>query len=270
MTDNQKAIDGCIKSIMDFCEGNGRFGRYKDKVQSYEWPKKGKSINELLQDLKPKNGVKLSVDGKTNYEKNVALKKLISKECEQQGLDDTAISEWIIKEWGGISRLSKNIEMYIDCAKSKKYPVKLDGVASYSKLFAMFHYKEFAIYDARVAVSLNIVQLLAAEKNAIFFPFLPGRNKTTGHNSKDGRGFSRLKEFSREQIANTSLQEWYTATPNNEVYGVYNDILKRVSKRIDWPLHDIEMLLFSQAEDLVHQIRGQQKFNSVDWQSAGL
>ena len=270
MTDNQKAIDGCIKSITNFCEGNGCFGRYRDKVQNYEWPKIGKSIDELLEDFNFENGVKLSVDGKTNYEKNVALKKLISKECEQQGLEDTGISEWIIQKWGGISKLSKNIETYIDCAKNKKYPLKLDGVASYSKLFAMFHYKEFAIYDARVAVSLNIVQLLSSEKNVLFFPFLSGRNKITGHDHRDGRGFSRLKEFSRMHIANTSLQEWYAITPKAEVYRVYNDLLKKVSKKIGWPLHDIEMLLFSSAEDLVHQIRGEQRFNGVDWQSAGL
>ena len=270
MMDNQKAIDGCIKSIVDFCEGNGCFGRYRDKVQNYEWPKKGKSIDELLEEYNSSNGAKLSVDGKTNYEKNVALKKLISKKLEQEDLNIRAVSKWIIQKWGGITRLSKNIEAYIDCAKEKKYLDTLDGVASYSKLFAMFHYKEFAIYDARVAVSLNIVQLLSAEKNALFFPFLPGRNKITGHDPKDGRGFSRLNEFSKTQIVNTSLQEWYTTSPRAEVYRVYNDILKRVSKRIDWPLHDIEMHLFSKAEDLVHQIRGDQRFKGVDWQSVSL
>ena len=55
MTNNQKAIDGCIKSITNFCEGNGCFGRYRDKVQNYEWPKKGKSIDELLEEYNSSN-----------------------------------------------------------------------------------------------------------------------------------------------------------------------------------------------------------------------
>ena len=270
MTDNQKAIDGCIKTIADFCEGIGPFYKYKNTVRSYEWPKKGPGIDELLQVYNSEHNTQLSVGGNSNYEKNVALKKLISKKLEQEDLNARAVSKWIIQKWGGITRLSKNIEAYVDCAKEKKYLDTLDGVASYSKLFAMFHYKEFAIYDARVAVSLNIVQLLSAEKNALFFPFLPGRNKITGHDPKDGRGFSRLNEFSKTQIVNTSRQEWYTTSPRAEVYRVYNDILKRVLKRIDWPLHDIEMHLFSKAEDLVHQIRGDQRFKGVDWQSVSL
>ena len=57
---------------------------------------------------------KLSVDGKTNYEKNVALKKLISKKLEQEDLNVRAASKWIIQKWGGITRLTKNIEAYID------------------------------------------------------------------------------------------------------------------------------------------------------------
>lgn len=269
MTDNQKAIDGCIKTIVDFCEGIGPFYKYKNTVRSYEWPKKGPGIDELLQVYNSEYNTQLSVGGNSNYEKNVALKKLISKKLEQEDLNVRAVSKWIIQKWGGITRLSKNIEAYIDCAKEKRYPTTLDGVASYSKLFAMFYYKEFAIYDARVAVSLNIIQLLSKEHNVLYFPFLSGRNKITGHDYKDGRGFSRLKEFSRGQIADTSLQQWHFV-PSKEVYRTYNKLLTEVAVKVSSPLHDIEMLLFSKAEDLVHQIRGDQRFKGVDWQSVSL
>ena len=57
MTNNQEAIDGCIKSITNFCEGNGCFGRYRDKVQNYEWTKKGKSIDELLEEYNSSNAI---------------------------------------------------------------------------------------------------------------------------------------------------------------------------------------------------------------------
>lgn len=251
---------GCASAISDFCRGVGVFEQYgMESVKSYEWPKKGPSLDELVKQL----GENFHLDGETNYEKNVALKLLISGAIQRQNIDLDRLATWIITTWGGIPKLSKSTPDYIKNAISKEYPKKLTGVASYSKLFAMFYPEEFAIYDARVAVSLNIIQLLSPHTNVIFFPYLSGRNKITGYQSTN-QGFSRMPEFSRKNIAKTSSKLW-ESMPNGAVYSNFNQIINSVCTSNNWKLYDVEMLLFSKAEDLVRQLQKASAYQQLDW-----
>ncbi len=260
MTINNSYKAGCIKSIINFCEAKGCFLNYGLKnVSTYQWPKKGPSVDALLKNYDEKYQLK----GQSNYEKNVELKLLLSEEFKSKNLDVRKISEWIIKSWGGIPKLSKNIDEYIKKVSEKEYPNMLSGVASYSKLFAMFYPREFAIYDARVAVSLNVIQLLSDECEVLFFPYLSGRNKITGY-QKTKKGFSRLPEFNRANISKTSGKSWGYLDAA-EVYPEYNNILTSICFQKNWNLWDIEMLLFSKAEDLVMQIRKDKNYSSVNW-----
>lgn len=260
MTISNSAIKSCQRCISSFCDGKGIFKEYGIKsVTSYEWPKRGLSLDLLVKQLD--QNYKLS--GRNNYEKNVELKLLLSKEIRNKNLDLYDTAKWIISSWGGIPKLSKSTNDYIQSVVDQKYPEKLDGVASYSKLFAMFYPEKFAIYDARVAVSLNIIQLLSEETDALFFPYLSGRNKVTGY-QRTNQGFSRMPEFSKQKISETSQKLWHTMN-RERVYSLYNEILNSVCSTNQLKLYDVEMLLFSKAEDLVRQIRKHSKFQNLDW-----
>ena len=256
----EKHEAGCASAITDFCHANGVFRQYGiESVKSYEWPKKGPALDELVKQL----GDNFHLNGDSNYEKNVALKLMISDEIQRHNVDLDSLAAWIITTWGGIPKLSKSTQQYIKNAISKDYPLTLTGVASYSKLFAMFYPEEFAIYDARVAVSLNIIQLLSTQQKAVFFPYLSGRNKITGYQSTN-QGFSRMPEFSRKNIAKTSSKLWKNI-PNDAVYSNYNRIINSVCTSNNWKLYDVEMLLFSKAEDLVRQLQTTSKYQQLDW-----
>ena len=233
-----EAVEGCKKSIVNFCLGSECFGEFGlSSVVNYQWPPEGKAKSKSIDELLAEYDTQLVLSGTFN-------------------------------RWGGISKVSKSINKYIRCAETKTVPEKLDGVASYSKLFAMFYPDEFAIYDARVAVSLNIVQLISEEKHNVFFPYLSGRNKTTG-NQTTGSGFSNLDDFKRKRIEHTSNKNW-DFLPSKDVYKSFNAILLEVCKEQNWKLWDVEMLLFSKAEDLVKAIRKDQKFSDINWKAVQL
>jgi len=254
------AKQACKVSIHAFCTSAGNFREFGlDSVKSYEWPKKGPNLDELISIYDPK----LKLDGHTNYEKNVSLKLLLSKKFDENDLDINSISKWIIMSWGGIKTLSKRIDDYIYHVETKSYPDYLNGVASYSKLFAMFYPREFAIYDARVAVSLNIIQLLSEEKDAVFFPYLSGRNKVTGDQTS-GRGFSNINDFKKNQIEATSQKHW-EFIKQKDVYKIYNETLIDLCEENKWDLWDVEMLLFAKAEELVLKISKSSQYGTADW-----
>lgn len=257
---SEQAIKGINYSLVSFCTASNPFEKFGLKeVENYEWPKKGKPVDLLISEFNPN----FSVSGNSNYEKNVALKRLLQNKYINGELEIRSISEWIIKEWGGIKTVSKNLDAYISSVKEKKVPEKLSGVASYSKLFAMFYPDDFAIYDARVAVSLNIIQLLSEGEAAVFFPYLSGRNKWTG-DQVNKRGFSSINEFQRNFINTNSTKKWEFMS-NDFAYASYNNILINIAKKNQWQIMDIEMLLFSQAEKLVMTIQHDKRFNFANW-----
>ena len=52
----------------------------------------------------------------------------------------------------------------------------VDWLASYFKMYSFYDPDLYAIYEARVAVSLNMIQFIS-NKPCLFFPYLKGRNK---------------------------------------------------------------------------------------------
>jgi hypothetical protein len=249
-----------IASVAEFCNGDGPFSSYGlKKVITYQWPKKGPSVDELLK----KFDADVQLGGTNNYEKNVSLKRYFAKRFTNNDLDVERASIWIIKDWGGIKKISKNLDQYIEGVQAKRLPTKIECIPSYSKLYAMFYPDDFAIYDARVAVSLNIIQLLAGKENAFLFPFLSGRNKVTGDSSKC-RGFTAIPHFKSEQLLKSKDVRWQRPKPGR-TYTTYNQILHSSLLLHRGSLIDVEMLLFSQAEELVHQMRSDERFAYADW-----
>lgn len=125
----------------------------------------------------------------------------------------------------------------------------ISGVASYSKVLAIRDPKAYAIYDARVAVSLNAIQLIAGCSEGWIFPFLPGRNKVTG-DTVHKRGFSQCCRFKPKAVLERH-PDW-ERVPRHSAYVRYLDLLKILRHEAqDMSIQEMEMALFADAEALV-------------------
>jgi hypothetical protein len=161
------------------------------------------------------------------------------------------LAQWIIKNWGGVrGNRDETLAGYVEMADAEGPQTPIKGVASYSKLLSIVHPSKYAIYDARVAVALNAVQLSIGGKG-IVFPYVSGRNKITG-DSANQRGFAKLRKFSAREL---ERQGWAVIAPRAG-YQVYIQLLNEVQSRFapNHELHDFEMTLFSQAEDLATRV----------------
>jgi hypothetical protein len=96
---------------------------------------------------------------------------------------------------------------------------------------------KYAIFDARVASSLNCIQKLYIIENKVLFPILSSRNKVIA------RGNKLIKETAK-------IENWKKA--NEEIfYDQYLEILEKVAVEVNTNVSTIEMLLFAKAEELV-------------------
>ncbi len=124
----------------------------------------------------------------------------------------------------------------------------ISGVASYSKVLAIREPETFAIYDARVAVSLNAIQLIAGCPDGWFFPYLPGRNKITG-DTIGNRGFSTCTKFKSEAVLKRH-PDW-KLIPRRSSYAQYLELLHTLHQEMpEISIQEMEMALFADAEAL--------------------
>ena len=127
----------------------------------------------------------------------------------------------IVADWGGIrSNKQSTLEKYIRRIEEDDYRWPLKGVASYSKILSVVDPSRYAIYDARVAVSLIAVQSLFGTGPGLAFRYLPGRNKTTGDHL--GRGFVHAQRFKRRSLL---AEGWFDLSPGNN-YATYLALLQ--------------------------------------------
>ncbi|AQT45939.1 hypothetical protein BBC0244_022870 [Bartonella apihabitans] len=148
------------------------------------------------------------------------------------------IIKWYIYSWGGIKRNSlETIRNYTysstECIISKEDR----GISSWSKALSIRNPKKFCIYDSRVASSLNSLQLIHNFDDPIYFPALTSRNKII------------LKSIKNRKYLKESWQKSDKKTFYNYYLNLLDSIALKVGNGVD--KHDIEMLLFADAENLV-------------------
>ena len=82
------------------------------------------------------------------------------------------------------------MDIYCSWANREDPSTPLSGISSFSKILAIKGPDKYAIYDARVAVSLNAIQIIYQISSGVAFPYVLGRNRITGDaTSKPPRGF---------------------------------------------------------------------------------
>lgn len=220
--------DTCMqKALNAFLAGDGVFeGLGLERLHTlYVWPKRGQFPN--LDDFQFHG---------TNYEKNIRLKEVFADLwCDG---DRVMLAHWIVNKWGGIRRNNdETIRGYVSRIEQEDFPSELSGVASYSKILAFIQPEKFAIYDARVAASLNGIQLLFGVDKGSIWNNLQGRNK-------------KIEEFKKTLAGSQALERrGWRKLDKHKCYTFYNDELKSaLSNFPDYKLFHLEMLLFATAE----------------------
>lgn len=145
---------------------------------------------------------------------------------------------WIVKKWGGIQRpYASTIQSY--CDRILRFE-RLDGhkgVASYSKILSAKNRRRYFILDARVAASLNILQLDFMDGYRQYFDVEDGQNKAINK-------FNAMFPFAKFQ--NIGYRRY-----NKKVYSMYNDVIFLMAKHLRVSGIEVEMMLFSNADLLV-------------------
>ncbi|ANY84639.1 hypothetical protein BB934_41460 (plasmid) [Microvirga ossetica] len=170
---------------------------------------------------------------------NARLKRALSAAWHTQPERQFEIAEWYVAKWGGVHNRPEKLWGYIAAAEDELAGSGTAGVASWSKLLAVRDPDRFAIFDARVSVALNALQIVQDHERPIFFPPLPSKNTKIG-----------------------KFHEWMKARDHGDAhkafparaYGIYLRILSEVARQLELAaIDEVEMLLFAQAEDLALQ-----------------
>ena len=178
-----------------------------------------------------------------NYTKNISLKKQLHalwKDEKDETTKGDLIAYYIVK-WGGIkTNRATSLNTYRTSSAEELIIKGKQGVASWSKALVVHDWNNYAIFDARVSCSLNILQILAKKEIKVLFPILSSRNNLII------KGNLQVKEI--------SIKENWTKLSGVNFYTDYIKLLKSVADELNTNISTIEMLLFSKAEILVMQL----------------
>lgn len=188
-----------------------------------------------------------SLAADTDRERNVKLRHDVSKlwnEAVATNRSNLAfeLSRWIVKDWGGIRNISDTtIKEHHYKALGRFEALPFEGVASSSKVFSLVDPMEFQIYDARVAVSLNVLQLAANTDTRIYFE-VPQTQITWISGSRDCF-FARIPKAA-------FLEDFgFSDLPESEIYRYYTKLLLKLGVEAEPQLDpiEVEMALFGLA-----------------------
>ncbi len=170
---------------------------------------------------------------------NTRLKRVLSAIWHSQPDSRYELAEWYVAKWGGVYNREATLRTYIAQSDEELIGRGTSGVATWSKLLAIRNPDRFAIFDARVSVALNALQIVQDHKRPIFFPNLPSKNRT-------------VREF-QDWIRGRDQGKCHKAFPAR-AYSIYLKVLSEVARQLNLPsIDEIEMLLFAQAEILAQK-----------------
>ena len=183
--------------------------------------------------------------GGSRLEQSLNLRRFLCGRWQTASEDERLrIARWYIRDWGHIYRNSEDrIKEYARAVPSDLIARGQTGIASWSKVLAIRDAESFAIYDSRVATSLNALQIVYGGQLKLLFDQLPSRNR-------------KIREF-WDSLKNTAALKNSRRVDATDTYRAYlgllkSEPLKRHGRR-HW--HEYEMALFSHAERLVEKAR---------------
>ncbi len=193
---------------------------------------------EINPALLPKD---ISLPAGNQYRQNVFLKNALSSQYHAG--DDKSkfeVTSYYIATWGGVrSNKRESINFYAFGSPEDLIARGSQGIASWSKALCVRDPKAFAIYDARVALGINCLQIIFNVSEPELFPLLSGRNKAVIEGNKLVKSFA-------------SRAAWAKAK-NDGFYKKYNAALSAAAKALGIEIYTLEMLLFSRTLSLLNQ-----------------
>lgn len=150
------------------------------KTKSYEgkpWalPKNRQPLEHLIGHEKTQ--ALYDIDDKVAQ--NIHLRSLLVEPLkDQDSAKRLKAIKWVIYEWGGITKQGKDDEKWPELFGNYEEDVlaefikaqRNDRIASWSKVFAFVDSEKYAIYDARVVISLNSILDELGDKNRFYMP----------------------------------------------------------------------------------------------------
>jgi hypothetical protein len=176
---------------------------------------------------------------------NIELKRHLSEHWAVSSLDEKIrVATWIVKDWGGINRNSEmTILSYVNQADAERPATPFFGIASYSKILSIKDPEGYAVFDARVAASLNAIQLLLDRDKRLVPPHLLVFFAPVGQNETINRFNSAAFPVALKRLG-------FSAVERNAIYGTYMASVHAISGIIHKSVLEIEMFLFAQAVQL--------------------
>ena len=201
------------------------------KENWYSW-----KINE--ERLSQKTGIILKTA--SLFEKNIELKESLRHRLEGSDPDlREKLIRYYVADWGGVrSNSSETIRRYATSSPSVLISSGRKGVASWSKVLCIIDPSKYAIFDARVSISLNSLQFLFSSEKKQLYPVLPSRN-----------GLIKQAGMHLKSIAQ---DEGWEVLEETVFYNQYLGVLETVSKDLNESVGVIEMVLFAKAIDLAN------------------
>ena len=126
----------------------------------YDWP---------IPDAKLPSGI--VVKPGSSYQRNIDLKHALhSAWIKGDKARRYELACFYVRDWGGIKRNSEDkLRRYAAASADELISNGYDGVATWSKILCMHDPDRYAIFDARVSVALNALQIIHHLKSRVLF-----------------------------------------------------------------------------------------------------
>lgn len=166
--------------------------------------------------------------------------------CEADAACRANLEHYYIHVWGGMrTNQPKTLEAYHRASAEENIARGKAGIASSSKALCVRDPFKYAIFDARVAASMNALQVIhrVPGPESLRFPLLASRNTVVS------RGNAQLQEWFREHA-------WPRVRP--AFYADYLHVCESVAARLGstgaaLPIYAVEMAFFASAEELLNK-----------------
>lgn len=187
----------------------------------------------------PQTSFGITVAGNNWMVKNLDLKEKLAQAWGTANPSQLlGLAHYYVVIWGGIRAIQMpTLQRHLALVTGGGgYPI--DGIASWSKIATISDPTRYAIFDARVAFSLNALQVLSGLGGSNRFPKLSSRNGV-------------IKRVGEKLDAYARRHAW-PDVPRSQVYPLYLKLLGHAAGGIRQPmaLARAEMVLFAMAEAL--------------------
>lgn len=248
MEDNVSKLSDCIKSLIkDKAEfTNNEIDGFETTLNNI-----GNIENVNNRFIELNNTItRIKEDNSTNYQKEMILKKLLSKYLAEHTDDKNNLHlyYWIVQKWGGIGQFKQNennnmkiIDLCANVRNNKDiFHLKFNAISSFSKIASFIDLKQYSIYDSRVIFALNWIKYRCNIENDHFFPFPESRSNI-------------LTEYDYRIFLTNKYEKHIPFYNKDDTYVEYSKLLFDLSEKLGYgnEIYKTEMLLFHISKNAI-------------------